>query len=85
MPDMDLREALEQRFLYEAAAWQTRRHPNILPILDADVQNHRLYLVTEPFKGVSLRSIIRDRNQIIPGCLWKWQGRPINLAELDRF
>jgi serine/threonine protein kinase len=61
----DRRELLEYRFLQEAIAWQARRHPNIIRILDADVQIHRLYLVTEPIRGTSLRSIIHDRRQAI--------------------
>jgi serine/threonine protein kinase len=60
------REQLEYRFLQEAAAWQTRQHPNILRILDADVQHQRLYLITDPIKGTSLRSLIADRRQVIP-------------------
>jgi hypothetical protein len=59
--DLDMREIVEHRFLQEAAAWQQRQHPNILRILDADVQNHRLYLITEPITGKPLAAIIRDR------------------------
>ncbi len=66
MLDMDMREVLEQRFLQEAARWQARRHPNILSILDADVQNHRLYLITRPVRGQSLRALIRDRSYVVP-------------------
>jgi|GEM_PF-5252969 len=65
-PDMDLREVLEERFLQEAARWAGRRHPNILPILDADVQNHRLYLITAPIRGQSLHAIIQDRDYTVP-------------------
>ncbi|MBN1581476.1 MAG: protein kinase [Anaerolineae bacterium] len=82
MPDMDLREALEQHFLQEAAAWKVRSHPNILPILDADVQNHRLYLITAPFKGTSLRSIIQNRNQVIPEqTLLRWAEQMCDVFE----
>jgi len=59
------RELVEYRFLDRVAAWQQLQHRNLLSILDADVQHHRLYLVTAPIKGVSLRSIIRDRRQTI--------------------
>ena len=62
----DRQELIEYRFLQEAAAWQARQHPNIIRILDADVQHHRLYLITEPIVGSSLRSIIQDRQQAIP-------------------
>jgi serine/threonine protein kinase len=44
--DLDRREVAQYRFLQEAAAWQKRRHPNIIQVLDAEVQNNRLYLVT---------------------------------------
>ncbi len=63
--DLDRREVAQYRFLQEAAAWQKRRHPNIIQVLDAEVQNNRLYLVTEPIAGISLRSIIQDRQQSI--------------------
>ncbi len=65
-PDMDLREVLEERFLQEATRWTGRHHPNILPILDADVQNHRLYLITAPIQGQSLHAIIQDRDYTVP-------------------
>lgn len=65
MADLDMREMVEQRFLQEAAAWQKRRYPNIVDILDADVQHHRLYLVTGLIRGVSLQSIIGDRQQSV--------------------
>ena len=82
MPDMDMRDALEQRFLQLAAVWQARRHPNILPILDAEVQNHRLYLITAPFRGRSLRSIINDRSQIIPEqTLLQWAKQLCDVLE----
>jgi hypothetical protein len=64
--DRDRQELIEHRFLQEAATWQTRQHPNIIRILDADVQHHRLYLITEPIVGTSLRSIIQDRRQAVP-------------------
>lgn len=65
-PDMDMREVLEERFLQEAARWVNRRHPNILPVFDADVQNHRLYLITAPIRGQSLHAIIQDRDYAVP-------------------
>lgn len=61
--DTSRREQLEYRFLQEAAAWKTRQHPNILRILDAQVQHQRLYLVTELIRGTSLRSLIKERAQ----------------------
>ena len=74
--EFDRREVLEHRFLQEAMAWQARQHPNLLRILDADVQSHRLYLITEPIAGLSLRSIIRDRRQTIPEqTLLHWAGQ----------
>ena len=63
--ESDIREVIEHRFIQQAAAWQKRGHPNLLRILDADVQSHRLYLITDPVKGISLRSIIADRQQAI--------------------
>jgi hypothetical protein len=76
LPDLREQEELEYRFAREAAAWKARQHPNIIRILDADVQHHRLYLVTEPVKGVSLRSIIQDRRQAVsePTLLY-WAGQ----------
>ncbi|MBN1936236.1 MAG: protein kinase, partial [Anaerolineae bacterium] len=82
MLDMDMREVLEQRFLQEAARWQARRHPNILPILDADVQNHRLYLITAPVRGQSLRALIRDRSYLVPEhTLLSWAEQLCNALE----
>jgi hypothetical protein len=73
---------LEHRFLQEAANWRERQHPNLLRILDADVQNHRLYLITDPIKGISLRSIIRDRRQAIPeSTLLHWAGQVCDVLE----
>lgn len=63
--DLALREVLESRFLQQAAWWQAHPHPNLLRVLDSDVQNHRLYLITEPIQGISLESIIQDRQQVI--------------------
>jgi len=57
----DRQELVEHRFLQQATAWRERRHPNLIEILDADVQHHRLYLITAPIRGRSLRSIARDR------------------------
>lgn len=80
--DVDVRDALEHRFLQEAAVWSSRRHPNILPILDADVQSHRLYLITEPIKGVSLRSVIEDRQQVVSEqTLLHWAGQLCDALE----
>jgi serine/threonine protein kinase len=80
--ELDRREILELSFLREAAAWRARQHPNLLRILDADVQNHRLYLITEPIKGISLRSIIRDRRQAIPEqTLLHWAGQVCDVLE----
>jgi serine/threonine-protein kinase len=74
--DHDMRELVEHRFLQETTAWQTRQHPNIIRILDADTQNHRLYLITEPVKGISLRTIIKDRRQSVPEqTLLHWAGQ----------
>lgn len=74
--DLDVREILEQRFLDQAAAWQQRQHPNILRILDAEVNNHRLYLITEPIRGISLRSIVADRQQVVSEeTLLHWTGQ----------
>jgi len=76
------REQLEYRFLQEAAAWQTRHHPNILRILDADVQHQRLYLITEPIAGTSLRSLIQDRRQMIAEpALVEWADQILSALE----
>lgn len=74
--DESVREVLEYRFLEQVAAWRTRRHPNIIEILDADVQHRRLYLITAPVKGESLRSVIDDRQQTVPErTLLHWAGQ----------
>lgn len=76
------RELLEHRFLERAATWKTRQHPNLLRILDADIQHHRLYLVTDPIKGVSLRTIARDRQQdISEQALLRWAGQLCDLLQ----
>lgn len=74
--DPEDRELVEYRFQDRVVTWQQLQHPNLLSILDADVQHHRLYLVTAPIKGVSLRSIIRDRRQAIAQeTLLHWAGQ----------
>ncbi len=79
---VDARELLEHRFLRRAAVWQTLSHPNILRILDAAVVHHRLYLVTEPVKGISLRSIIQDRQRTVPEqTLLHWAGQLCDALE----
>ena len=79
---LDSREIVEHRFLEKAARWKSCQHPNIVRILDADVQSHRLYLVTEPVRGISLRSIIRDRQQdITEEALLHWAGQLCDALE----
>jgi len=76
------RDRVEYRFLEKAAAWQECQHPNLLRILDADVQHHRLYLITDPIVGISLRSIIRDRQQdIAEQTLLRWAGQLCDLLD----
>ncbi len=76
------RERVEYRFLEKARAWQECQHPNLLRILDADVQNHRLYLITDPIGGVSLRSVARDRQQdISEQVLLRWAGQLCDLLD----
>ena len=80
--DPEDRELVEYRFLDRVSAWQQLQHPNLLPILDADVQHHRLYLVTAPINGVSLRSIIRDRRQAVAQeTLLHWAGQLCDVLE----
>ena len=80
--DMDMREVLEQQFLQKAARWQTIDHPNILAILDADVQHHRLYLITAPVRGRSLRATLRDRNALVAEqTLLRWGEQLCNALE----
>jgi hypothetical protein len=61
----DLEDA-EEHFLSEMTAWQGLQHPNIARVTDAFVHNRRFYLITEPVEGVSLQSIVRDRQQKPP-------------------
>lgn len=76
------RDRVEYRFLEKTAIWQECQHPNLLRILDADVQHHRLYLITDPIAGLSLRSIIRDRQQDIPEqTLLRWAGQLCDLLD----
>ena len=76
------RERAGYRFLEKARLWQECQHPNLLRILDADVQNHRLYLITDPVEGVSLRSIIRDRQQnVSEQMLLRWAGQLCDLLD----
>ncbi|MFN2155518.1 MAG: serine/threonine protein kinase [Anaerolineae bacterium] len=76
------RDRVEYRFPEKAAAWQECQHPNLLRILDADVQHHRLYLITDPIVGISLRSIIRDRQQdITEQTLLRWAGQLCDLLD----
>jgi hypothetical protein len=76
------RDRVEYRFLEKAAVWQECQHPNLLRILDADVQHHRLYLITDPIVGISLRSIIRDRQQdIAEQTLLHWAGQLCDLLD----
>jgi hypothetical protein len=76
------RDQVEYRFLEKAAVWQECQHPNLLRILDADVQHHRLYLVTDPIAGISLRSVIRDRQQDVPEqTLLRWAGQLCDLLD----
>lgn len=75
-------ERVEYRFLDKGRVWQECQHPNLLRILDVDVQNHRLYLVTDPIEGVSLRSIARDRQQeISEQMLLRWAGQLCDLLD----
>lgn len=76
------RERVEYRFLEKARTWQECQHPNLLRILDADVQNHRLYLITDPIEGISLRSVARDRGQeVAEQVLLRWAGQLCDLLD----
>lgn len=54
----------------EAAAAVCTRNPNLVPVLDADVDGAAPYLVQPRIEGVTLQQSIADQSQRIPVLLW---------------
>lgn len=50
-----------QRFCKEAVAWRHLRHPNILPLLGAMLDDHRLCLVSEWMDQGNINDYLRKR------------------------
>lgn len=53
-----------RRFLREASTLATIDHPNIVKILDADVQDGIYYLVMEYIKGTSLLELLNQKGKL---------------------
>ena len=59
-PSVDGNEARAKRFLREAKADASLRHPNIISVYDAGEIDGQLYMVMDYVSGIALRKLIAD-------------------------
>ena len=53
-----------QEFCREAVTWRHLRHPNILPFLGADLEQHRLAIISEWMDHGNINEYLKERKEV---------------------